>query len=519
MAGISGRPEIPDVAPRGSERIRGALMNRSISRWASARSLPLPSLPVAAACVACLLLLLAPVCLAALDPPASPAAEDKILDLPLGDPARRDRQAPVVLDGVTDTARGDVITARELAARLDGVELLFVGESHTDYEFHQVQLRVIEELERRGRKVLIGLEMYPAGEQAMLDRWSTDPAFAEADFLAQSRWYKNWGYHWEYYRPIFDFAHRHGLRMFGLNVPRKVVQTARKQGLEALTPEERSLLPAKVDTDSAEQRRLVRAFFGGEGLHGAMSDEMFEGMFTAQCTWDAAMAHNAGKALQSHRETGNERAIMVVLIGEGHVAYGLGAERQAKLTFAGRTASVIPVRIEDPKSGKPVVQARASFADFFWGVPAEQDPLYPVLGLSAPEREPGQPLTVIRVEEESVSAAAGFATGDQLVAMDGTPIDQPETLNRLMSEKRWGDAATFEVLRDGKPTPLTAYFRRSAEKAKTPEAPETGAPPMPPAPPAPAGPPVGVPPLPPAPPAGAPTATSDVPRPPAGSVG
>ena len=49
------------------------------------------------------------------------------------------------------TAKGDVITADELAARLDGVELLFVGESHTDYEFHQVQLRTIEELQRRGR--------------------------------------------------------------------------------------------------------------------------------------------------------------------------------------------------------------------------------------------------------------------------------------------------------------------------------------------------------------------------------
>jgi uncharacterized iron-regulated protein len=470
--------------------------------------------------------------------PASPApllAEEKVLDLPLGDPARRDRQAPVVLDGVTDTARGDVLTASELAARLDGVELLFVGESHTDSEFHQVQLRVIEELQRRGRKVLIGLEMYPAGEQAMLDRWSTDPAFTEAEFLAQSRWYKNWGYHWEYYRPIFDFAHRHGLRMFGLNVPRKVVQTARKQGLEALTPEERSLLPAKVDTESAEQRRLVRAFFGGEGLHGAMSDEMFEGMFTAQCTWDAAMAHNALKALQSHREVGNERAILVVLIGEGHVAYGLGAERQAKLTFTGRTASVIPVRIEDPKSGAPVAVARASYADFFWGVPREKDPLYPVLGLSAPEREPGEPLTVIRVEEESVSAAAGFAVGDQLVAMDGTPIDQPETLNRLMSEKRWGDAARFEVLREGKSVTLTAHFRRTAETPPAPPAspappapplaPKAPAPPMPHSPPSAPGEPMAPPspmpaaPAPPLAPGAAPWATSEAPRSPAGSVG
>lgn len=441
--------------------------------------IPRRALPVLAAL---LLAIAGPPCL---------RAEEKILELPLGDPARRDREAAVVLDGVTDTAKGDVITPAELAARLDGVELLFVGESHTDYEFHQVQLRTIEELERRGRKVLIGLEMYPAGEQAMLDKWSTDPAYTEADFLAQSRWYKNWGYHWEYYRPIFDFAHRNGLHMFGLNVPRKVVQTARKEGLQALTPEQRDLLPAKIDTDSAEYRRLFRAFFADEGLHGGMSPEMFEGMFTAQCTWDAAMAHNALKALARFREETGQRTIMVVLIGEGHVAYGLGAERQARLTFPGRTASIIPVHIEDPKTHAPVTAARASFADFFWGVPPEQDPLYPVLGLSAPERDPGQPLTVIRVEEESVAAAAGFAAGDQLVAMDGTPIDQQETLNRLMSGKRWGDSARFEVLREGKPTTLTAYFRRLPEKPPVPPMPP--APPAPPAPVAPA-PPVPVPP-------------------------
>jgi membrane-associated protease RseP (regulator of RpoE activity) len=174
---------------------------------------------------------------------------------------------------------------------------------------------------------------------------------------------------------------------------------------------------------------------------------------------------------------------MVVLIGEGHVAYGLGAERQAKLTFAGRIASVIPVRIEDPKTQLPVAEARASYADFLWGVPREADPLYPVLGLSAPEREPGQPMTVIQVEEDSVGAAAGFAVGDVLVAMDGTPLDQKETYNRLMSEKRWGDSARFDVLRGGEAKAITARFRRSPDLPPAPPVPPAA--PVPPAPPAP----------------------------------
>jgi uncharacterized iron-regulated protein len=69
--------------------------------------------------------------------------DDRALKLSIGDPARKDREVALVVDAIADTARGDTVTPPELAARLDGVRLLFVGESHTDMEFHRVQLRVI----------------------------------------------------------------------------------------------------------------------------------------------------------------------------------------------------------------------------------------------------------------------------------------------------------------------------------------------------------------------------------------
>ncbi|MBZ0090079.1 MAG: ChaN family lipoprotein, partial [Thermoanaerobaculia bacterium] len=337
--------------------------------------------------------------------------------------------------------------------------------SHTDMEFHRVQLRVLEELAKRGRTVLVGLEMYPAGEQAVLDRWIGDAALTEPDFLKESRWYHNWGYHWEYYRAIFRFARENGARMYGLNVPRAVVQTARKQGLEALTSEQRALLPERIDTDSAEHRTLFKAFFSADDMHGQLPPAMFDGMFVAQCTWDGAMAHNAIKALKA---APGQRPIMVVLIGSGHVAFGLGAERQAKLWYHGRIASLIPIPVYDTEEETPIERARASYADFFWGVPAATDPLFPVLGLSAPEREPGAPMSVIQVEKESVAEAAGFAVGDVLVSMDGTAIDQKETFNRIMSEKRWGDSARFEVRRGEETKTLTAHFRRRFEAPPAP---------------------------------------------------
>jgi uncharacterized iron-regulated protein len=397
-------------------------------------------------------------------------ADERALNLPIGDPSRKDREAALVLDGIADTALGDTITPPELARRLDGVRLLFLGESHTDAEFHRVQLEVIQELHKRGRQVLVGLEMYPVPEQPSLDRWNSDKSLTEEGFLAESHWYRNWGYHWSYYRDIFLFARASGIPMFGVNLPRAAVQTVRMQGFDALPADQRALLPERVDLDNAEHKQLFKAFFGSEdALHGNMPEPMFQAMFRAQCAWDAAMGWNAVQALKKH---GGEKAIMVVLIGAGHVAYGLGAERQVKLWFDGKTASVIPVPVSEEPGGPPVSKVQASYANFVWGLPPSTDPLYPSVGITTPEQKSGERYKVIMVSKKSPAEDAGFQVGDELVSFDGTPYTDKETINRLMSEKRWGDAVVYEVLREGQKRTLTAYLRRRAPEAKD----EAGAP-------------------------------------------
>jgi uncharacterized iron-regulated protein len=386
-----------------------------------------------------------------------------------------------VVDGITDTARGDTITPPELAARLDGVRLLFLGESHTDAEFHSVQLRVIRELHERGRQVLVGLEMYPVPEQPWLDRWRSDKSMPEEDFLAESHWYRNWGYHWDYYREIFLFARANGIPMFAVNLPRAAVQTVRRQGFDALPPDQRALLPERVDLANAEHQRLFKALFGPEdAVHGNMPEPMFQAMFRAQCAWDAAMGWNALQALKKH---GGEKAIMVVLVGAGHVAYGLGAERQARLWFDGKTASVIPVPVAEEADGVPVSKVQASYASFVWGLPPSTDPLYPATGIATPEHKSGERYKVIMVSKKSPAEAAGFKVGDELVSIDGRPYTDKETVNRLMSEKRWGDAVVYEVVRDGLKLTLTAYLRRRApgDKARSVAAPGKDLPTPPPA--------------------------------------
>ncbi len=390
------------------------------------------------------------------------------LHLRVGDPARKDKEARLVLDAITATASGDLLTPAEAIARLEGTRLIFIGESHTSIDFHRAQLRIIEELLRSGKRIFIGLEMYPRTEQKYLDEWC-EGFLTETGFVQLSQWYKNWGYHWHYYREIFVFARDHGIAMFALNAPREVVSAVTRKGIANLTPEERAQIAPKIDTASEEHFTLFKAFFEEEtGMHSMMSDSQARAMYASQCTWDATMGFNAVTALKEH---GDQNTVMVVLIGSGHVAYGLGIQRQSAQWFDGKMASIIPIEVIDDKD-RPIQNVQASYADYIWGLPPEKDSMYPDLGLATVDAAPGDPhRKVISVSKEMPASLAGILEGDVLVAMDGMPLTDREDLNRLMAGKRWGDSAELTVrrpARGGQPQllGLKVYFRRRSPAPK-----------------------------------------------------
>jgi uncharacterized iron-regulated protein len=367
--------------------------------------------------------------------------------LSIGNPDSKGKEAKLMLDAITCTATGEWITPRDAAARLAGTRLIFIGESHTSIDFHRAQKKMIEEFHRAGKKVMIGLEMYPFPEQKYLDDWCNG-FLTEAGFIQLSHWYKNWGYNWNYYRDIFLFARDHGMRMFALNAPREVVSAVSKKGLQNLTPEERAFVAPKIDTSNEEHFTLFKAFFedASEGMHAMMGDAQARAMFASQCTWDATMGYNAVRALT---EFGDQNSVMIVLIGSGHVAYNLGIQRQAAQWYEGKMASIVPIQVLDDRN-QPITSVQASYADYIWGLPPERDSLYPDLGAATSEVPGETRRRVMSVAGNSPAKIAGFQTGDILVSMDGTPLPDGETLNRLLAEKTWGDSAAFVVRRPSK---------------------------------------------------------------------
>jgi uncharacterized iron-regulated protein len=381
------------------------------------------------------------------------AASDTLYRLPIGDPARKDREVPIALDVLVDTSNGQRLTPDELAATLASTRLLLLGESHTSTEFHRVQLQVLRALHRAGRRVLVGLEMYPYTEQGWLDRWNGGTLTEEA-FVTGSRWYEHWGYHWNYYRDIFLFAREAGITLHAVNAPREVISAVRKKGFKDLTPEEAAHIPTDIDVESADHLTFFKASLTeGDSPHPGMSEEALQGMLAAQATWDATMGWNAAKALEG---AGGPAAIMVVLVGSGHVAYGVGIERQARRWVDGRITSLVPVPTED--DGKPVTHARASYANFVYGVAGERHSAFPSLGISSVPDQGGR--RVIDVQKKSPAGEAGLQAGDLLTSIDGHPVTSRELFNRVMAGKLWGDVVRLGFRRGDEAMAMEVGLRR-----------------------------------------------------------
>jgi uncharacterized iron-regulated protein len=384
--------------------------------------------------------------------------KQKIFHLAIGDPERRTRDAPVVLDGITDTEKGEVFSANQLAARLHDTRLLLIGEEHTTADFHRVQLRVIQALHEAGRKVTIGLEMFPYTEQRSLDNWR-DGLLTEAGFVTLARWYEFWGYHWDYYRDIFLYARDNRIPMYGVNTPRSVVTAVRQKGIEHLSDAERQHVPPQIDVDNADHLVFFRASFDDDdSMHGHMPESMLKGMQAAQATWDASMGYNSVKVLKGAPAD----SILVVLVGSGHVAYGVGIEHQARQWFDGKITTLIPVAVQDSEE-KPVESVRASYANFVWGIPYERDSLYPSLGFStaaAGARE------IIAIEKDSIAARSGFQVKDQVLSLDGIAAPDRETWNRLMATKNWGDSVVVTVKRGDAEVRIDAELRRKLKEQR-----------------------------------------------------
>ncbi|MBU6374947.1 MAG: ChaN family lipoprotein [Bdellovibrionales bacterium] len=120
------------------------------------------------------------------------------------------------------SARRPRVSSRQaLTERMRSADVTFVADYHTLGQAQRTALRLVQDVYRAGEKWVIGLEFVPSHRQAELDAYQAGLMDA-ATFLQKIRYREDWGFPWENYAPLLDWARRTGVQMLALNRPREL---------------------------------------------------------------------------------------------------------------------------------------------------------------------------------------------------------------------------------------------------------------------------------------------------------
>lgn len=269
------------------------------------------------------------------------------LRLPIGTKGEID----VSLGSIYSTRTGKTVTVDDIAKAADGKRFVFLGENHATKEHQQLEADVVAALAARGRKVIVGLEMYTRPKQDWLDQWSAG-SLSEEEFLEKSEWKTQWGFSYDFYRPLFEVAKSKQIPMVALNVPRDWVRRVGQRGFAGLTNEQKLQLPADLFLGNTDHKKVFEGLMGGHPMTGTQGDNIY----AAQVLWDEGMADTAIKWLD--RIPKDDKTVFVVVAGVGHVMYGQGINYRIKR----RTGqSGITVAMGQAESQSPVAKGIGDF--------------------------------------------------------------------------------------------------------------------------------------------------------------
>jgi uncharacterized iron-regulated protein len=249
----------------------------------------------------------------------------------------------VVLDGRT----GRQLEEAAFWPRLARARAVCIGEEHPNPHHHWVQLHAVQKLLGslgKGEPFALGLEMVQRPFQGVLDDYAARRIDAAA-LKSRVGWEERWGYDFGFYGPTLDAAIGAGGKLLALNTSRELTKKVSRQGLESLSPDERTQVP-EMKLDDSRHRAWFDALMndmGGAHAHSqAKSDEKqgekqdeskdapkeaadphggkdkpqmpsAERIYTVQVLWDETMADGGARWLAA-----NPRGRLVILAGNGH---------------------------------------------------------------------------------------------------------------------------------------------------------------------------------------------------------
>ena len=344
--------------------------------------------------------------------------------------ARQDAPPESVAQPIPATPALDLSALSDLEGiipQLAAKRVVFVGESHNRYDHHLTQLEIIRRLHALHPRLAIGMEMFQQPFQQYLDAYVAGD-LSEEEMLRSTEYYRRWRFDFRLYAPILRYARDHQLPVVALNLPVELTREVGRKGIEGLTPEQRAAVPQAIDRSDSSYAQRLRGIFE---QHPRAPGQSFEHFLDVQLLWDEGMAERAAAYLKAHPDDN-----MVVLAGSGHLAHGSGIPQRVVRRVPVSSAIVLLGWDEELGPG---------LADFLLLPQKRALPAAGKFGALLVEQD-GK-LNVEACLAGSPCESAGIRPGDQVVSVNGRPIEDMADLREVTWDKRPGDRVTLEIRR------------------------------------------------------------------------
>lgn len=320
--------------------------------------------------------------------------------------------------------RTDSLT--QTMGQINDAQIVLVGETHTRWDHHLVQLEVLKQLYQQSPKLALGVEWFQQPFQKHLDDYVAGK-ITEDEMLHLTDYFERWTYDYRLYRPIIQYAREQNIPIVALNASRELTNALSKSGFDDLPAELKAQLPGSYDwTDKAYENRLRSAFESHPDYPGK-----FEDFLRIQLTWDESMAERAAQYLQQNPQTR-----MLILAGSGHIAYGSGIPKRIKRRNDIEQFSILV--------SEDYLAVSEDIADFL--VLSAEKSLEPV-GLIGAYLETGDNKIVITgFTHHSAAKDAGVEKGAIITGVDDKKVESFAEFKLTMMDKKQGDTIELHYL-------------------------------------------------------------------------
>ncbi len=334
----------------------------------------------------------------------------------------------IVMNLDHEAAAIEVSSIKTLTDVIRGVsdrKIIYAGEMHDVFAHHAVQLDIITGIYKKDRRIAIGMEMFQKPFQHTLDSYINGDT-TEEEFLRESEYFERWGFDYNLYKPILDFARTEKVPVIALNLQREIIKQVTHNGIDSLSDEDRKKIPGELDFSDNEYRERLQEVFGEH----KNSDKMnFDYFYQSQILWDETMSESIDSFMKK-----NPDRIMIVLAGQGHLMYGSGIPKR---TFR-RNGLDYAIVLIDEKVEKGI----ADYVVFPKPVEGVTSPKLMVFLNMADDK-----ITIAGFPEKSVSEEAGIEAGDIIVSLDDAEVKTIHDIKIFLMGKKKGDLIKVKVLR------------------------------------------------------------------------